>query len=359
MNVMHPRPNPIVAAMYTLRDMDVDVIVVHGPAGCGFMASRMLEEADVRVVTSGMRDDDLVFGASEPLIATLKTVKERFDPKTVAVIGTCASMIIGEDMGATIRRADIGCNVFPVDCHGCMGDNTAGAIKAIEAGRDAGILDAAEAERQVRLMRAATAMEKSVGMAGKQYLPPVKGPTKLKVANTVANALKAGKKVACVMLAKKELAYRFSDMFLAIEEAKAALGGETLYVANLRTDLGLPRIRRYAGDITSELAEGGVVMDCLTGGLDEYAVAGEASKAAVDAFAPDLLVLMGIPHAYPGFSAENILITDQPRQLSNYLNMGFALAVGEISSHSMVMGTRRIIPLETGNTLREVVEGMR
>ena len=125
--IIHPRPNPIVAAMYTLRDMDVDVIVEHGPAGCSFMASRPLEDADVRVVTSGMRDNDLVFGGEEPLINTLKQVEERFHPETVAVVGTCASMIIGEDMAKSIKRAGINANVFPVDCHGCMGDNTRGA----------------------------------------------------------------------------------------------------------------------------------------------------------------------------------------------------------------------------------------
>ena len=128
--VIHPRPSPIVAAMYTLRDMEVDVIVVHGPSGCSFMASRPLENAGVRVVTTAMRDNDLIFGASEPLINTLKQVEERFHPETVAVIGTCASMIIGEDMASSIRKAGIDANVFPVDVHACMGDNTRGAIKA-------------------------------------------------------------------------------------------------------------------------------------------------------------------------------------------------------------------------------------
>ena len=61
--VFHPRPNPIVAAMYTARDMNVDVIVMHGPAGCSFMASIPLENAGVRVVTSSMKDNDLIFGA--------------------------------------------------------------------------------------------------------------------------------------------------------------------------------------------------------------------------------------------------------------------------------------------------------
>ena len=79
MKIIHPRPNPIVAAMYTLRDLNVDVIVVHGPAGCCFMASRMLEEAGVRVVTSGMREDELIFGGTAPLVETLKLVEEKRD----------------------------------------------------------------------------------------------------------------------------------------------------------------------------------------------------------------------------------------------------------------------------------------
>lgn len=355
MRSFHPRPNPIIAALYTLRDLDVDVVVIHGPAGCGFMASRMIEEAGIRVVTSSIRDNDLIFGASEPLIKTLNAVKEKFDPKTVAVIGTCASMIIGEDMGASIKRADIGCTVFPVDCHGCMGDNTRGAIKTIEAARDADLISQEEARRQTSLLKAAMRMEKTVGMAAKDYLAPAKGPTKMGVAKTIADALSENRKVAVVMLAKKELAYRFADIFLAVDEAKRKLGGDTFYAANLQADVGLPRIRRYASDIVGELKEKGVVMDLVSGGLDEYAMAGENMAEAVKDFRPDLLVIAGIPHAYPNMGKDDILITDQPRQLANYLQNGFENAVGEISSHSMVMSTRRIISLETGDTIREML----
>ena len=355
-NIIHPRPNPIVAAMYTLRDMDVDVVVVHGPAGCGFMASRMLEEADVRVVTSGMRDNDLIFGAAEPLINTLKTVEEKFHPKTVAVVGTCASMIIGEDMAKAIRKAGIDANVFPVESHGCMGDNTRGAIKALEAGRDAGIISAEECARQVSLMKAATRLEKNVGMASRDYLSPATSPTKMHVCKRIIEVLSEGGRVAVVMDAKKELAYRFADMFEAVDRAKKKLGGETLFVANLDGNLGLPRIRNYCREINDDLASKGVKIDVITGGLDEYSVLGDRMKEAVDAFQPDLLILMGICHAYPEMKTDDILITDQPRQLANYLNMGYEMAVGEISSHSMVMGAHHIIPLETAETLRELLE---
>lgn len=353
--MIHPRPNPIVAAMYTLRDMDVDVVVIHGPAGCGFMASRMLEEADVRVVTSGMRDDDLIFGGSDSLIETLKMVKEAFNPKTVAVVGTCASMIIGEDMTAAIAKADIGCTVFAVDCHGCMGDNTRGAIKALQSARDAGIITPEETERQISLMRSATRLEKQVGMASRGYISPDRGPTKLNVCRKIIETLRNGGKVAVVMIAKKELAYRFADMFLAVEEAKRKLGGSTFYAANLDGNIGLPRIRRYCSDIISDLNEKGVVMDAITGGLDEYAIKGAETRAVVDRSGSDLTVILGICHAYSGLSKEYILITDQPRELANYLSQGLN-AVGEISSHSMVMGTHHIIHLETADTLRELLE---
>lgn len=354
-NIIHPRPNPIVAAMYTLRDMDVDVIVVHGPSGCSFMASRMLEEAGVRVVTSGIKDNDLIFGASEILINTLRKVEIKFHPKTVAVIGTCASMIIGEDIPKAIHMAKISSNVFSVDCHGCMGDNTLGAIKALRAGRDANLISSEECSRQILLMEAATRLEKSVGMASKDYLSPATSPTKFHVCKRILNTLSNDGRVAVVMNAKKELAYRFADMFDAVKKACDVLGGKTLFIANLDNNLGFSRIKIYCNDVMSDLTSKGVAIDRIIGGLDEYPILGERMKKEVDKFKPDLLILMGICHAYPCISVNDILITDQPRQLANYLSMGYGWAVGELSSHSMVMGVHKIVPLETAETLRELL----
>lgn len=350
---IHPRPNPIIAALYMLRDIDVDVVVIHGPSGCGFMASRMIEEAGVRVVSSAMDDNDLIFGASGKLEDTLREAERRFSPKTIAVIGTCSSMIIGEDMKASIKRSGVGCKVISVDCHGCMGNNTAGAIKAAEASADAEIISREEAERQTYLLAMATEMEKKRGMASVTYLSPSNGPTKMGVAKRIVTCLSNGGKVAVVSISKKELAYRFSDMFLAVNDVHLKLGGEVKFIANLDVTKGLPRIKRYATDILSELSERNIKVD-IVGGLDEYAVIGDIMKEKVEEFDPDLLVIMGIPHAYPVLDEDQILITDQPRQLSNYLSKGYD-AVGEISSHALVMNVRRIVPMETGDTIREML----
>ncbi len=355
MKIVHPRPNPIVGAMYTLRDLDVDVIVVHGPAGCCFMASRSIEEAGVRVVTSGITDNDLVFGAVDSLIETLKIVKEKFNPRTVAVIGTCASMIIGEDLDAAIRRANIGCTVFPVDCHGCMKDNTSGAIKAIEAAEAAGIIPHEEAVRQSDMMRAATELERNNGMAGKDYLSPTRGPTKMGVAKKIIDTMRNGGKVTAVVIAKKELIYRFADIFVVLDEVRKTVGGKTRFIANLDRDIGLPRIRRYADDVLNELESKQIPVE-IVGGLDEYAVIGQRLKDKVESEPTDLLIIVGIAHSYPDIPKDAILITDQPRQLANYLKSGYENSVGEISSHSMVMSARNIIPLETAETIREMLK---
>ena len=354
-DVFHPRPNPIVAAMYTARDMNVDVIVMHGPAGCSFMASRPLENAGVRVITSSMKDNDLIFGGGDSLEKALIEAKERFSPKTIAVIGTCASTIIGDDIKAVIGRVDMGdTNCFAIDCHGCMDNNTEGAIRALKAGAAAGVIPQEECDRQSKLLKAATQLEKKKGMAGRTYLSPAESPTKLSVCRRIVETLSSGKKVAVVMIAKKELAYRFADMFLAVDEACKKLGGSTYFVANIDPDKGLPRIRVYCTDIQRDLGSKGVKMDRVIGGLDEYAVVGDEMQEAVKEFSPDLTIILGICHAYPGLDEDCILVTDQPRELSNYLDQGFA-AVGEVGSHGLVMGAKGIITLETAQTLRELI----
>lgn len=69
--VLHPRLSAIVAALYTLRDLDVDVAIMHGPAGCSFKHSRLLEEDGILVLTSAMNESNFVFGGHDSLARVL------------------------------------------------------------------------------------------------------------------------------------------------------------------------------------------------------------------------------------------------------------------------------------------------
>ena len=95
---MHPRPSSIVAALYTARDLKVDVAILHGPSGCSFKHARLLEEDGMRVLTTSLADNEFIFGGQKPLEDVLRYAEDHFSPKRMAVIGTCVAMIIGEDL---------------------------------------------------------------------------------------------------------------------------------------------------------------------------------------------------------------------------------------------------------------------
>ena len=80
---MHPRPSPIAASLYTLRDMNVDVIIMHGPNGCCFRTGRLLESDGVRVLTTAMAENDFILGAGEKLEETLIEAYDMFNPKLI------------------------------------------------------------------------------------------------------------------------------------------------------------------------------------------------------------------------------------------------------------------------------------
>jgi nitrogenase molybdenum-iron protein alpha/beta subunit len=164
--------------MYTLRDLEADVILMHGPAGCGFMASRRLEEAGVRVMTTGMQENDLIFGAEEKLVRILKNVDDRFHPRLVGVVGTCASMIIGENLEGAVKKAGVRATVLPIDVHGCSGPNTSGAIRVLEVAAEKGIISEGERDRQKVMLSRATALERERGLTSREYLEPHPGATK-------------------------------------------------------------------------------------------------------------------------------------------------------------------------------------
>ncbi|MGZ7109240.1 MAG: Ni-sirohydrochlorin a,c-diamide reductive cyclase catalytic subunit, partial [Methanobacterium sp.] len=278
---MHPRPSPIAASLYTLRDMNADVIILHGPHGCCFRTGRLLENDGVRVVTTAMSENDFIFGASSKLEKTLQEVNQMFSPKLVGIVGTCASMIIGEDLKEAVQNADINAKVLAVESHGGLseGDNTEGAIAVLEAASEEGIISTEESERQSKMLRLATEIEKTRGMAKGGYIAPSYGDNKDEVASILIEKLKNGKKVVIILNAKKETSYLFSDiLILPFKEINPE--NMPFIIANLNENVGLPRIRQHAVNIKEELKNKDIEVDIITGGLDEYPITGKEALNA-------------------------------------------------------------------------------
>jgi Ni-sirohydrochlorin a,c-diamide reductive cyclase subunit CfbD len=356
---LHPRPSPIAASLYTLRDMNADVIILHGPHGCCFRTGRLLENDGVRVVTTAMSENDFIFGASEKLEDTLRKVDEMFSPKLVGVVGTCVSMIIGEDMKEAVKNANINGKVLTIESHGGLGegDNTEGAIAVLNAAAKEGVIPITEMERQNRMLKLATEIEKTRGMAQGEYIKPSYGDNKVKVAKLVLKAFKKGDKIAIVLNAKKETSYLFSDI-LKIPFEKFHPNNLPTIIANLDEKVGLPRIRQHAVNIRKELVDNGIKIDAITGGLDEYPVTGKKAVKILKEGNFDMVVVAGVPHALPieEIEATSIAVTDGPRLVEPLKKLGYTHVVTELDAHAKTLGTDRIVPSDFGDALRGLMD---
>lgn len=360
--IIHPRPSSIVAALYTLRDLEADVVIIHGPSGCCFKHSRLLEEDGVRVLTTAMDETNFVFGGDLALRNAIGRAVELFSPRLVGIIGTCASMIIGEDIHQAVVDARPPCPVIEVEIHAGHRDNTYGAIATLEAAVQAGVLSNDEYLRQKELLVQATEIEKLAGVASREYIAPSRGDIKYATSKSLLELLKKGKKGLVVLNAKKETAYQFADVVLAVALiARELSDGAIKTFANLDAGVGLPRLRQHAQNILDNLAEHGVTIDHITGGLDEYPVTGRAAGSLIEQHYRDydFAVLLGVPHAVPMEALRDMRIfsvTNGPRQVLPLKELGHQYVTVEIDLHPKTLGVDRIVPSELGDTLRAVFQ---
>ncbi|AKB53571.1 MULTISPECIES: Ni-sirohydrochlorin a,c-diamide reductive cyclase catalytic subunit [Methanosarcina] len=362
-SIIHPRPSSIVAALYTLRDLNVDVAILHGPPGCSFKHARLLEEDGIHVVTTGLDENNFVFGGHDKLVQLINKSVELFNPKLIGIVGTCPSMIIGEEMHDAVLEANPDVPVIEVEVHAGYHDNTKGVLFALESALDAGIIDHKEFERQKYLLEKATEVEKKHGAASREYLAPSRGDVKYKAAQRVIQLLKEDKRGLVIMNAKKETGYMFADITLAVNEVAEALGKKEnlINMANIDPELGLPRVRQHAKYITRDLKAHGIEVHEIIGGMDEYPIAGEkVSKLIKEKYSDfDFAVISGVPHAIPMENIKNmelISITNGPRQVLPLKEMGHEYVLVEIDLHPKTLGVSGIVESEFGATLREVAK---
>lgn len=352
MQILHPRPSSIVAALYTLRDLGAEVVILHGPSGCCFKHARLLEEDGVRVLTTALDEAGFVFGGQESLVRLLKKAKELFDPKLIAITGTCSSMIIGEDLHQAVLEADLDVPVLEVEVHAGYRDNTRGVIITLEAALDLGIIDRDEFDRQKALLDKATEVERLYGAASSEYLAPDRGDLKFQAATRLLELIAQGKRGLNILNAKKETAYMFADITAAVYEVA---NGKIDTLANLDQEVGLPKVRRDAVNIARDLSDRKVKFE-LIGGLDEYPVAGQKVANFIKEHGGyDFAVISGVPHAIPVQCLQGLEIfsvTNGPRQVKPLRDMGHDHVIVELDLHPKTMGVTSIVESEFGATLR-------
>lgn len=353
MKYMQPRPSSIVAALYTARDLEVDVAILHGPSGCSFKHARLLEEDGMRVLTTSLADHEFIFGGQQPLEKVLQYAETHFSPRRMAVVGTCVSMIIGEDLKSAVSAAGITTPTISIDIHAGYPENIEGVIATLEPAAEAGWISQEELERQKYLLAAANEVERLRGAACKPYIEPSRGDLKHIVAQRLAECAGSGMKGVAIMNAKKETAYMFADELLALRDTCPA--ANVTYIANLESR-GLPKVRQDAARIRLGMEDRGVRPE-LIGALDEYGANGEALGRRIAGLSPDFAFIVGVPHAIPPAYTRGIecfSVTNGPRQVEPLKDLGHQHVVVEIDLHPQTLGVREIIGSEFGAILRSM-----
>ncbi len=353
MHYIQPRPSSIVAALYTARDLGVDVAILHGPSGCSFKHARLLEEDGMRVLTTSLADNEFIFGGHEPLMRVLRYAEETFAPRRMAVVGTCVSMIIGEDLLSAIRDAEVETPAIAVDIHAGFRENIDGVLATLEPAAAAGWISGDELERQRYLLAKANEVERLRGAASRNYIEPTRGDLKHVAAERLMELAEDGATGVAVMNAKKETAYMFADELLALHDVCPE--GRVTYLANLE-DRGLPKVREDAARILAGM-QGRGVDPGLLGALDEYGANGPAIGERIRELEPDFALLVGVPHAVPPEYTEGIevfSITNGPRQVEPLREMGHRHVMVEIDLHPKTLGVRDVVESEFGAVLRSM-----
>ena len=127
-----------VNTLYSIQD---SVMIIHAPFGCSACASRGYQNLEVKkhhlgddsemtshLMSTALGEKEVILGGEARLEETARQAIERYNPKILFIVSSCASAIIGDDIDAVADRLqrEFPERVFvPVHCEGFKSRNHA------------------------------------------------------------------------------------------------------------------------------------------------------------------------------------------------------------------------------------------
>jgi nitrogenase molybdenum-iron protein beta chain len=97
----------LVGATQALSGVKDSVTIVHGRPGChcGILLLRALgsNQNDIRIVSSGFRAQDMIYGAEGRLAGTIRLCYNNFKPSLIAALNCSAPVIMGDDVEGVVH----------------------------------------------------------------------------------------------------------------------------------------------------------------------------------------------------------------------------------------------------------------
>jgi nitrogenase molybdenum-iron protein alpha chain len=124
------------------------VLIQHSPIGCGAgqviynsiyrngLAMRNLPVENLRLISTNLQEEDMVFGGVDKLEQSIRDAWERHQPKAIFIATSCATGIIGDDVDGSARKmeGELGIPVIPLHCEGFMSKHWSTGFDATQHG---------------------------------------------------------------------------------------------------------------------------------------------------------------------------------------------------------------------------------
>jgi nitrogenase molybdenum-cofactor synthesis protein NifE len=129
--------------------------LIHGPVGCFYHIKYLLSIRSgkpVRILCTEMDQEDVVFGGEEKLLQNILEANQKYHPEIIAVLTSCASSIIGENVDLVMDKAreKVNCKLITINSGGFEGSQIEGYQECLNVLID--LMNAASHEDSINLI---------------------------------------------------------------------------------------------------------------------------------------------------------------------------------------------------------------
>ncbi|MCK4458592.1 MAG: nitrogenase component 1, partial [Methanosarcinales archaeon] len=108
-------------SVYAVSEIEGAIPLIHGPAGCAFhqrLTPRKMYAPIYNLPCTDLDENDVIYGGEDKLRDKINEVYHRFHPPLIAVLPTCISGLVGDDVSGVITELDLPCDLLHVPSEG-------------------------------------------------------------------------------------------------------------------------------------------------------------------------------------------------------------------------------------------------
>ena len=108
-------------SVYAVAEIENAISIIHGPNGCAFhqrLTPRRLYLPIKDMPCTGLDETDVIYGGEKKLQEKIVETYQTYHPDLIAVLPTCVSGVIGDDMQGVIQEVEVPCDVLYVPSEG-------------------------------------------------------------------------------------------------------------------------------------------------------------------------------------------------------------------------------------------------